>query len=807
MLFPETDAPELKTWIVKHLETPAASDSDVDADVLADYVLALLRHDGNADDVRQLCETELYDFLKDEAKPFVASVFEAVVSRSYKPGARPPPSHPATGPSQTSLPPLPPNGSKKRSYHESSLPAKPAADTAAAVQGNGRATKQPRRGGGRGGRENGRGGAGQMVDYLPPPPFGASGSRESSPPSGSGAAAAPYFPSVPPSMEALMHMSQMGMPVGMYGFPPGMAGPWGGPGANGHGAGKRSRRRCRYMEKNGFCTKKNCAFDHGDSLPDGEAAAFHAAHGFEGGFHPMLQHAEAAAAMFQQMMPPLLSPMGAGSTRGGRKPRRGGRAAFSADGPVFDKTNTTVVVEGIPDEFLHEDAVREFFSQFGTLVSIAMQPPRKLAIVQFDTWAAAHAAYQSPKVIFDNRFVKVYWHRDDKGDGADAPAAAASEDGEVVEGGGSGSAHAGPGWRSQGADSPEIDMEDFLRRQEEAQQRHDDKMQKKQELEAKRQELEQRQRALQIRQQEEKQRLIAKMAEVATRARQDSASGTPSEDGSTPKTAAISQTEMIRAQLAALEEEARQLGLDPDAVAVVTGSGGDASSTTSSSLSFAGRGRGRGRGGFFPYRGRGGGGRGGRGGGGSGVSSSVSAAYAAYSLDNRPRRIALTGVDFTVPEQGEALRAHLLIVGDFADMETTPDKTTISFVDRRTAEKFYLSAKVAGTAEAGKTAGRTIPGVDGLVELAWVPNTAASTATRASSGPASVSTTSGSRRNDAKVPLEDDTAMDESVHDDEPGEDAQDHQQQEQKHEPHAFPPKPRQMDFDVADEGDWDLA
>lgn len=37
--------------------------SDADSDVLADYVIALLKHDGDQDSVRKLCETEIPDFL------------------------------------------------------------------------------------------------------------------------------------------------------------------------------------------------------------------------------------------------------------------------------------------------------------------------------------------------------------------------------------------------------------------------------------------------------------------------------------------------------------------------------------------------------------------------------------------------------------------------------------------------------------------------------------------------------------------------------------------------------------------------
>jgi RNA-binding protein 26 len=61
MLFSEEDAPLLKAWIVQRIEDT----SDADADVLAEYVIALLKHDGDADAVRKLCEQEIPDFLSE----------------------------------------------------------------------------------------------------------------------------------------------------------------------------------------------------------------------------------------------------------------------------------------------------------------------------------------------------------------------------------------------------------------------------------------------------------------------------------------------------------------------------------------------------------------------------------------------------------------------------------------------------------------------------------------------------------------------------------------------------------------------
>lgn len=57
--------------------------SDADADVLADYVLALLRHDGDIATVRRLCEEEIPDFLK-EGKETSLPAFDLIPNRSSR---------------------------------------------------------------------------------------------------------------------------------------------------------------------------------------------------------------------------------------------------------------------------------------------------------------------------------------------------------------------------------------------------------------------------------------------------------------------------------------------------------------------------------------------------------------------------------------------------------------------------------------------------------------------------------------------------------------------------------------------------
>lgn len=326
--------------------------------------------------------------------------------------------------------------------------------------------------------------------------------------------------------------------------------------------------------------------------------------------------------------------------RQGQQPRKKGgpRAPFSAAGPVHDRTQTKVVVESIPEENFEEEQVRGFFSQFGNIVKVTMMPYKRLAVVEYDNWGSANAAYRSPKVIFDNRFVKVFWYKDEK-------------HGEIVNGGAGANGTKNDASLTNGSvegQPDEIDMEEFTRKQEEAQKAHEEKMRKKEEIEKQRAELEKRQKELQAKQEAEKQRLLAKLGgSQKTSEPGADVAGSEGKDGDESKSS--SQTEALRATLAKLQEEAKAFGLDPNAQPE-----DDATIQTYSTFSRGGRGghyRGRGYSPWGTFRGRGGGG--GRG--------NIHAAYAAFSLDNRPRKVGMSGVDFSVPEKDEVLRQHLFV--------------------------------------------------------------------------------------------------------------------------------------------------
>ncbi|TVY15741.1 putative RNA-binding protein [Lachnellula arida] len=765
MLFPEEDTPLLKKWIVKRLENT----TDADADVLADYVLALLRQDNDPAEVRTLFMTEIPDFLQEHTEGFTQDLFDAVQWKSYLPGGGPPrrpslPFAPPPGPSAPSYgnigmgaPPLGPSGdSRKRSYNDRG----DGDSQDRGFQGgdpNGRMYKQPRRGArggfdgfnGRGGFQGGRGSP-MNIQGMPSPQGFLNMPGMPSPPVGM----PPFDPNNP--MAAMLAMQAMGFPLPSFPTPgsPGIGGP-----PSLHNMSPR-KQRCRDYDQKGFCARGNtCMFEHGENsifVPPGSKG----------------DEYDPTNAGLMQGIESNGGPDGPsrGSSRGGDRgrgrggfqrgdrgtphgnaSRRGGRAEFSSDRPNFDQSKTTIVVENIPEDKFSEDSVREFFNEFGNIVEVSMRPYKRLAVIKYDDWNSANMAYKSPKVIFDNRFVKVYWFLDTES--LPKPPGVAGANGSPMNG--AGPLTAAPDRKPS---EPEIDMEEFTRKQEEAQKAHEEKMKKKQEMENSRKELEKRQENLLKSQAEEKRKLMERIAAKSVKS-----GATPSDkESETPSSAGgqtTSQTEVLKAQLAALEAEAQSLGIDPSA---------------SEEPSFGGyRGRGRGRGSFrargsYTPRGFRGGFRG-RGG-------APFAAGGAYKIDNRPKKIALTGVDFTNAENDESLRQFLLGIGEYTDLDITPPKTSITFKDRFTAEKFMYGLP-----------GGELPSV-GKVDMAWVQTPLP---------PTNLSTSTPTATATATAPKAEDSAMDEG--------DAM-VPTYTPEHTAHLKREHVENLDYDVADDNEWGI-
>lgn len=431
---------------------------------------------------------------------------------------------------------------------------------------------------------------------------------------------------------------------------------------------------------------------------------------------------------------------GRGDRGGNGNPRRN-RAEFSHNGPNHDHSITTIVVEQIPEEDFNEQTVRGFFSTFGNISEVTMQPYKRLALVKYEDYGGARRAYDSPKVIFDNRFVKVYWYKPDNANAASIP----------INGDSSKSSADKPSVDVSGAEEQPYDKEKFERDAMAAQKRLDEKKSLLRETEAKRHALEKQREDLARRQADEKRKLMEKLAakgrlkdmEIDPSSQSPDLTKNSANDSDDGNVSA--QTKALRAQVAALEAEARSLGLD--------------SVVNEDPWAYRGRGRGRGRGsyrGWEAFGGRGasfdssrGGFRGGRGGYRGGRSGG------AYNLDNRTRKVGVAGITFDV-DKDEALRQYLLVsptffiyallwlrgkriyprkpilrywrnkqltrekknqqgIGEFEAIDSPPDRVDfqiITFKDRFTAERFLHGTK-------------DIPGV-GQVELNWVNNTPSS---------------------------------------------------------------------------------
>lgn len=113
----ERESDLLKKWTIKKLEDI----SDADSDVLADYVLALVKTEDPIPVAQNNVVENLQDFLGNNTEKFVQEVFQAISTKSYDP-ARPPlkPTAPIYHPPKRRSFEQPgvSNESRKRSYHD-----------------------------------------------------------------------------------------------------------------------------------------------------------------------------------------------------------------------------------------------------------------------------------------------------------------------------------------------------------------------------------------------------------------------------------------------------------------------------------------------------------------------------------------------------------------------------------------------------------------------------------------------------------------------------------------------------------------
>ncbi|XP_070553399.1 RNA-binding protein 26-like isoform X2 [Ptychodera flava] len=81
--------------------------------------------------------------------------------------------------------------------------------------------------------------------------------------------------------------------------------------------------------------------------------------------------------------------------------------------PRFDNENTKLEIKKIPRDLNTITKLNEHFSKFGTIVNlqVAYEGDPEAALVQFALHDEAKAAHNCEAAVFNNRFIKVFWHR------------------------------------------------------------------------------------------------------------------------------------------------------------------------------------------------------------------------------------------------------------------------------------------------------------------------------------------------------------------------------------------------------------
>ncbi|CAI9631861.1 unnamed protein product [Alternaria burnsii] len=653
MLLEEKDHAEFKGWLLPKLENI----SDAEAGVLADYVAALVTVDDTDANVQRTLVESLEDFLgRESTEPFAKDIIAGLRAKSYLPKPKtndaaqpylssqalqsepiqsivgntnfeyePHPSNVSSGaprgPAATrnlkAPRHVPDRPTTQSTYHDGSNQSRkrkvlergdsqsregqdPHYNRSGGA--NNRPSKQTAR---RGGRSAGNGEApsqnafgsyGGMPNFanLPPPPPGP----------------LPFDPSDPMAFFAMAAAFGANLP-GMPQLPL--------PNRQDGGSKQvRPKTKCADYFERGFCALGSlCPHEHNDAAvtvsPD-EIPEYDPEQSFL---------AVQPQGLFSRQAVPS-------SQRRPTKNRRP-RSSFSLPGYSHDRSNTTLVVEQIPQEYFNDDGIRTYFSEFGEIANLELHPKRRLAVIRFANRQAANQAYHSPKAVFENRFVKVYWYGPDTGEKLSLEN---NEDIDMED----------PGHKEE----EKLDLEAIAIRQAEAQKAFEERRRKAQEADARAAEIE--------RQLEEKNREIAEIKRQLAEL-----SGDPSDE--------FSQT------LATLQAEAAELfdQHGPD----------EPSPSDRGHGAFRGTYRGRG---YFPPRARGyapyRGAYRGRAGG-------FASRTANKKLDNRPRRLAVMGIKPDSPRD-ESLRQHLLNIPD-CSIERHPEQTDaliLTFKERYQAEEF-----------------------------------------------------------------------------------------------------------------------
>lgn len=373
----------LKQWMVQKLKPIC----DADHEVLSEYIMALLRHDQPEKELNFLCLKQLEDFLQNDTKSFVTDLFDHLRAFGAFSGSYRPPDIDLTA--RTTL--------RKRSLtaDDSYLLTSPTS-------------------------------LNPLDTHFSPPPSSAPIPQYTPTQSHPSFLHFPDAPTNPSNSSTNLTTSHIEPYV------PTLNNPQRNP--------KRPRRSgfCRDYHFRGYCARgNNCQFSHDEKDSNGSSNS-----SFPNDHYSKNQSNEpvttplavsclplAFTSSLAQQIPGLGGPLPVACplpTPGypaispeshiDRSPYRSSRnydrsSRLEGSLPGLQRSNVTLVVDNIPQSFLSDRAVREYFSTFGTLASVSVNVYSAQALVTFHSPEDAKRAYSSPQAVFNNRFVRIHFKR------------------------------------------------------------------------------------------------------------------------------------------------------------------------------------------------------------------------------------------------------------------------------------------------------------------------------------------------------------------------------------------------------------
>ncbi|KAG5520200.1 hypothetical protein PMAC_001277 [Pneumocystis sp. 'macacae'] len=407
-----------------------------------------------------------------------------------------------------------------------------------------------------------------------------------------------------------------------------------------------NRQRCKDYEERGYCMRGDmCPYDHGIDhiVIDGQ---------YSDAYDPT-QSILTNYSMGTMQSKSIYKGLARNNKERFRNHKRNN--FYSIQGPNYDKTITTLIIENVPTNDLNEENIHQFFKKFGEISKITVEKDNHRAILKFKDWKSANKAWSSSAPIFNNRFVKLFWKMPE-----------INNKKELQE---------NNQFSSNTFQKLVIDgfsKDEFMEKIEIKQKEHEEREQKRKEN-AKAREILQKKEELIQKQLQEKRNLIALMSK-----NKNIPESSQEKSYNTDESSSTLSKKALEIQLAALKAEADNLGINIDTKSLkIDEKNWNKTSFYQKSIKS-----------FKSYN-----------------KKKPSFYYRSMQLDNRTKKIAIYNLN---SDKDEILRQHLLHNGEYEVIEKDPDDPdaqVIVFKDRRTAEKFLRVAS-------------TIPDM-GNIKLKW----------------------------------------------------------------------------------------